>query len=117
MANGTIINANKVLNGTLTPANSSIDPQLTIKQFGRVVSINGFVRNVSVGSNVSMGTISGVDAPPDVIRTVGGVANQPYQHPEDVAYITLGTNGNLSLTSTASGTKSVYFSFTYIATT
>lgn len=107
-------NANKVLSGTLTP-NGSFESQLTIKQVGRVVSINGFVRNVSVGSNVLIGTISGVDNPPDVIRTVCGVANQPYQHPEDVAYITLGTNGNLSVTTTASGKKSVYFSFTYIA--
>lgn len=114
MATGSLINPNKVINGTLTPYDTA-ESELSIKQVGQVVTINGFVRNATVGSNTQLGTISGVALPPEVIRTLGGVADQAYQHPSDVAYLTLGTNGNLSVTTTQTGTKAVYCSFSYIA--
>ena len=87
-----------------------------VKQNGKVVSVNGFVSGATLTAwqTKTLGTISGVSLPPAVIRTIGGVAAQAYQHPEDVAYIGVGTNGEVTVLSNQDGSKAVYFNLTYI---
>ena len=112
-------NMGKVLNttkeGTITPASSDINvANVIVRQYGNVVTMSGYAYNVPVSSNAVIFTISGVSNPSYAIRGVCGVAAHAYDHPEDVAYITLGTNGVLSINSTLSGNKFVYFSLSYI---
>ena len=101
--------------GTYTPKTG--DANLVIRQSGRTVTINGYTTNTSLtaGTEVELGTVSGVALPNFNVRGLCGVAGAAYQHPADVAYITLGTNGKLFVNSTITGTRAVYFSLSYTA--
>lgn len=102
--------------GSVTPVGSGSSAQfMAVKQFGKVVSLYGAITGVAVGSNIKIGTISGVAAPATAVRTLCGVAANAYDHPQDVAYLSITTAGEIYVTSTQTGTKAVYFAVTYIA--
>ena len=113
MATGSI-KTTKTQSGGFTPNGSVTANNLLIKQSGNVVFVGGYLSNVSAGSTVRLGTFTGIKAPNNVLRFLCGVADQAYQHPQDVAYCTIGTDLSLSINSTASGTKAVYFNVTWI---
>lgn len=105
----------KTITGTFTASTGT--GNVLVKQNGKVVSVNGYVSGASLTGwqTVTLGRISGVSLPPSTIRTIGGVAAQAYQHPEDVAYIGVNnTNGDITVLSNQSGSKAVYFNLTYI---
>jgi hypothetical protein len=102
--------------GSVTPVGSGSSAQfMVVKQFGKVVSLYGAITGVTVGSNIKIGTISGVSAPATTVRTLCGVAANAYDHPQDVAYLSIYTTGEIYVASTQTGTKAVYFAVTYIA--
>lgn len=100
--------------GTFTASTGT--QNFVVKQNGKIVSVNGYVYGATLTGwqTVTLGRISGVSMPPAVIRTMGSVANQAYQHPDDVGYIGVGTNGEVTIQSNQSGSKAVYFNLTYI---
>ena len=101
--------------GSVTPVGSGSSAQfMAVKQFGKAVSLYGAITGVAVGSNIKIGTISGVAAPATTVRTLCGVAANAYDHPQDVAYLAITTAGEIYVTSTQTGTKAVYFAITYI---
>lgn len=102
------------ITGTFTASTGT--QNFVVKQNGKIVSVNGYVSGATLTAwqTVTLGTISGVSLPPAVIRTIGGVAAQAYQHPEDVGYIGVGTNGEVTVLSNQGGSKAVYFNLTYI---
>ena len=102
--------------GTVSSYNGSTVTNLTVKQYGKVVVLNGFISaSLTANTETQIATISGVSLPTENVRAVCGVANAAYQHPADTAYIIVGTSGKISVNSTQSGTKAVYFSVSYIA--
>ena len=117
MATGTIKNTIYEKTGSFTP-NGSAAAHLQIKQFGKIVSINGWIENISITSSTAsayLGTFAGINMPPDSIRTLAGIAAHAYEHPQDVAYLYMLADGKLYCHSTATGTKAAIFSFSYIA--
>lgn len=113
MATGSI-KSTKTQGGGFNPNGSVAANNLLIKQSGNVVFVGGYLQNVPAGSNVRLGTLTGVSPPNNVLRFLCGVADQAYQHPQDVAYCTIGTDLSLTINSTASGTKTVYFNVAWI---
>ena len=89
---------------------------LVVRQYGKVVVINGYVNSASLtsGTPSHIATFSGVSLPTEGIRTLCGVAAAAYQHPTDVAYLYIGTDGKITITSTINGSRSVYFTASYI---
>ena len=113
MATGTI-KAMQTISGGITGGYSS-HANLVIKQYGNVVQIGGYITDVTAGSNVNLGTITGVKMPVNVVRSCAMVSGAAYDHPQDIAYLSMGTDGKLTLNSNLSGTKAVYFNFCYVA--
>ena len=99
--------------GTVTASGSANVTNVIVRQYGEIVTVNGFALNVSMGNNVTVGTISGVPLPKETIRGLCGVAVNAYDHPADVAYFTIGLDGKIAVTSTVTGTRVVYFSVSY----
>lgn len=89
---------------------------LQVRQSGRVVTINGYVNSVTLTANTStlIATISGVSRPSEVVRTVCGVAAAAYNHPADVAYASVQSDGQIMVVSTINGSRAVYLSVSYI---
>lgn len=103
--------------GTLTSPISGADTSgLTIEQYGRVVTINGFIRDISFTADTEKQIlkISGVDLPKIPIRAVVGVASNPYNVPT-ASYGVISTSGDISVRTSLSGSRSVILSITYIA--
>ena len=99
--------------GTVTGYNSS-SPSMDVRQVGNVVTINGYCNNVAMPSG-KWATLSGVDLPPVAVRTLCGVASGAYEHPQDVAYVVIATNGDLDIGSNvSSGRRAIWFSVSYI---
>lgn len=102
--------------GSFTKASSDIIDRLSIKQFGKVITVNGYIEGVTASANsqFTLGTISGVDVPPVAIRTIAGVASAGYNPPEQIGYLSLSTGNSLAITVTEAITSKVlYFSFSY----
>lgn len=102
--------------GGFTKASSDLNDHLSIKQFGKVITVNGYIESVTASANTqfTLGTISGVDAPPIPIRTTAGVASAGYNPPEQIGYLSLSTGNSLVITVTEAITsKALYFSFSY----
>ena len=105
--------------GTKTASSTDINVgNVVIKQYGNVVTVNGYAENVPVqaGTTVAFCTISGVSLPAADLRTTCGIARAAWAEPDEVGYIILETNGSLKVRSkTISASKYIYFSFSYIA--
>ena len=95
---------------------------IVVKQYGNVVSIQGFINNIGAIDPTSatqrvLGTISDVKMPPTDIRTVAKIATTAYSN-GDFVYCSLAPeNGNISVTplSTIPAGRSVTISITYVA--
>ena len=102
--------------GFVTKAQDSSAHQLTVKQFGNVVSVSGFVRELSLTANtaINIATISGVKMPQDTIRTVGLSGSNAYSLGTP-CYIALATSGLITATVASASDTVVRFSFCYVA--
>lgn len=100
--------------GTFTKAQSASTEHLVIRQFGNVVSINGYLSGLTLNSNAEtfLGTVSDVSMPEDAIRIRGAAGSQPYSVQND-AYFYLDVDGKLHVT--CSGGQAVYLSISYVA--
>ena len=94
---------------------TGITNDLFIRRFGRVVVINGYLTGTSaLANNQLLGTIETGNRPIAPIRLIGGVADAAYQV-GDVAYVNVGTNGEIRVTTKSGNTyKTLYFSCSYI---
>lgn len=100
--------------GAFTKAQSGSSSHIFVRQFGKVVVINGWIENLTLFTSTytKIGTISGVSMPPDTIRLRGAAGSAAYLVGND-AYIAIITNGDVQVT--ASGGTVVYFNATYVA--
>ncbi len=110
------LNSNKVGTFTLNSDYASASNAIFVRQFGKVVSINGYIdrlptRNASTEYDV--GVISGVSMPPQTVRTRGNVGTNAYSVGAD-AYINMNASGRIFVYG-ASAWQTAYFSVTYIA--
>lgn len=95
---------------------------IVVKQYGNVVSIQGFINNIGAidptsATQRTLGTISNVKMPPTDIRTVAKIATNAYSN-GDFVYCSLAPeSGNISVTplSTIPAGRSVTISITYVA--
>lgn len=107
---------------TNTTNHPNVNTNISVKQFGSVVSINGYLSNLSALSSTDarrLGTISGVSLPSSFIRTICAFADHAYDPPSEVIYLSIdnstGNVGvNLSSGSQSATNKSVYFSVCYV---
>lgn len=107
--------------GTLSATSLVATNAFEIRQFGKVVAVNGYLtldgnQTADGVTTNDLGTVSGVDLP-NVNRNVHalcGIAANPWEKPTEVTYITLTSAGNLQLKLSTSGAQSVYFSFSYV---
>lgn len=81
--------------GTFTKdsTQSSCTPYLSIRQVGKVVSIQGYISGLTVG-NTTLGKISGVGFPPIPVRALGNSTNQPWET-GDAVHTLIDTDGTL----------------------
>lgn len=87
---------------------------LSIKQNGKVVTVNGYVSGtIAASTNVNLGTVSGVSMPSEPVRTRGGCGSNAYTTGAD-AYVSMTTAGKIVCYAAAAATN-VYFSFSYVA--
>ena len=88
----------------------------SVKQYGNVVCLSGYFSGVDIadGNVIILGTIAGVSLPSDAVRTDCGIAVHSYDHPQDVGYFVINTDGTFGFKSTLTGSKNIYFNATYI---
>lgn len=81
--------------GTFTKdsTQSGATAYLSIRQVGRVVSIQGYISGLTVG-NTTLGKISGVGFPPVPVRALGNSTNQPWET-GDAVHTLVDTDGTL----------------------
>lgn len=99
----------------ITP-NGSVDVSgAFVRQYGNVITLNGCFVNVPLVANtyVHVVTISNVSMPLGEMRALCGVAANSYEHPQDVAYMSVSNTGQIHVNSSLTGTKAVYFSIAY----
>ena len=102
--------------GTFTKSQVGMTNNIVVRQFGEVVTINGWVSNATLTANTAtkIGEISNVTMPPEVIRTYCNVGGNAYQV-GTLSYIGLGTNGEIGVTSSNGGSgKAIFFEMAYI---
>jgi len=99
--------------GTFTKdsTQSGSSAYLSIRQVGKVVSIQGYIQGLVVG-NTTIGKISGVGFPPVPVRTMGNSTNQPWET-GDAVHTLVDTDGTLISRITKA---TLNISITYIAT-
>lgn len=99
--------------GTFTKdsTQSGSSAYLSIRQVGKVVSIQGYIQGLVVG-NTTLGNISGVGFPPVPVRTMGNSTNQPWET-GDAVHTVVDTDGTLISRITKA---TLNISITYIAT-
>ena len=103
--------------GSFAAGESGFFHSLAIKQFGKVVTINGYVQNISPVGNTPLvlGTVSDVDMPPLDLRATAAIASAAYEDPSQMAYLTLTTSGELKVRCENTATNvATYFSVSYI---
>ena len=96
--------------------NISNSTTMYAKRAGRVVTINGYMDNISFTANtgVTIGTIDdSIGKPPQQVRAVCNVGSNAYSVGKQ-GYVTIQTDGNIRVTSEYSGTGAVYFSVSYV---
>lgn len=99
------------INGTVTAETGT--SSVRANQYGRVVILNGYFVGATVGNNVKLGTISGVEPPKDTIRALCAVSSAAYNPPDAVAYLSITTSGSIYITTASATNKAVYFSVSY----
>ena len=94
---------------------TGITNDLFIRRYGRVVVINGYLTGTSAfGNNQLLGTIETGNRPIAPIRLIGGIAVAAYEV-GDIAYVNVGTNGEIRVTTKSGNTyKVIYFSCSFI---
>lgn len=106
-----------VIAGSFTSASGqSITSHLLIRQSGHVVAIYGWLSNINVTStaNITLGTISGVSSPADVVRVIGNIGSNAYSLGTQV-YVAINTNGQLTVTSSSTGSgKNLFFNAVWV---
>ena len=110
----TALNTSK--NGTFTRAQSASVQAVLVKQYGKVVSVMGYLTGVNIsGAQTIIGTLSDVSLPPTQLRFVCMVGANAYSQ-GTAAYGFIGTNGEFGVSTTNTGSnKAVLFNVTYTA--
>lgn len=111
-------NVGDFVNQLSTVKSQTILGSLGAKQYGNVVSINGYARidSISVNTDLTIGNIGDLLKPNDTIRGMCVLCQNAYDSTGDVAYFVVGTNGSVSIrTATARTNWYVRASITYIA--
>ena len=81
------------------------------------MTVNGYIPRLTISSTteqVTLGTVSGVSAPPDHVRIIGAWASAAYEIAVP-CYVSLGTGLQLVAKFPTTGTKALYMSFAYVA--
>lgn len=88
---------------------------LLVRQSGHVVSIWGWINNLTIPANtpLELCTISNVSLPADVVRTRGVVGTNAYTTGND-AYIGLQAGGKMYIYTSTANMNTLYFNMTYI---
>lgn len=111
------LDALDVKDGTFTPASGqSLTSSLSIRQSGHVVTVFGYINNVSIPTTSStvIGAIGNVSLPTNGVRVVGSVGANAYSMGTP-SYFVIGTDGNLSVSTSATGSdRAVFFNATWI---
>ena len=94
------------------------DPHFTVKQYGKVVSINGYMRSLgsfNADTNFRLGTISGVSMPPTDVRGIATIASQAYLN-GSYNYLSINpSTGDVNINPReATNGKAVYFTICYV---
>lgn len=107
--------------GTFSASSMVSTSAIEFRQFGKVVAVNGYLtlngnQTADGATSNELGTVSEIDLPNTnrAVRSLCGIAANPWDFPTEVGYITLTTAGSLQLKTHASGTQNVYFSFSYV---
>lgn len=102
--------------GIFTPDSgiSNIDNGLIIRQTGRVVTVNGYIKfNVTNAGLINLGIVSGVSAPTGNIRVMGAWASNAWEIGVP-CYVTIGVAMSIFVKIPSAGTNALYMSFTYV---
>jgi len=111
-------NVSDAVNQFSTVKSRTILGSLGAKQYGKVVSINGYAKidSISANTDLTIGNIGDLIPPNDAIRGMCVLCQNAYDSTGDVAYFVVGTNGSVSIrTATARTNWYVRASVTYIA--
>lgn len=115
MATGPMKNPNPTeKTGTFTPSSGITISEGRVKQIGKVCEVH-IVANKNGGfgsSQIVLGTISGVNAPPTIIRTVCGIGAQAYSA-NTVAYCFLNSMGEIGILPTNGSLPYAVIDFVY----
>ena len=104
--------------GGLSLKSKTIIGALSAKQYGNVVSINGYAKidSISANTDLTIGNIGDLTPPNDTIRGMCILCENAYDSTGDIAYFVVGTNGSVIIkTATARTNWYVRVSVTYIA--
>ena len=105
----------KVGDITVDSAQTGATKATSVRQYGNVVTIQGFISNLTLSSgNVTIGTLSGVDKPPISLRLILNSSNQPWTFGESI-YGTIDTDGTITVKPTTTTNTVISFDVTYIA--
>ena len=105
--------------GTFTPTQGGMTNALNVHQYGDIVTINGYLNNVTLttNSNTNIGSISNVDVPTEPVRFICSVGSNAYTMGTH-SYGTVTKTGVIEITSSAGGSgKALFFTATYNACT
>lgn len=115
MATGPIKNPNPTeKTGTFTPSSGITVSELRVKQIGKVVEVHFYATKSSTfgSSEVVLGSISGVDSPPTIIRKNCATGAYAYEATTN-GYCYLGSTGTIGMLSGNSAHKVVVIDFVY----
>ena len=84
--------------GNITVASGFTANEINVTQVGSLVCVSGyFSKSGGIGtSEVLVGTISRVDLPSAVLRSICGGGSQPYL-PQEIAYLAINTSGEIRI--------------------
>ena len=103
--------------GTIT-MESGFTSSLFIEKSANVVTVNGYISATNAFPNEAtlVGNIASGYRPTSYVRAVAAISSAAYE-PGDTGYITINTNGNVSIKAKAGNSyKAAYFSLSYCTT-
>ena len=103
--------------GTFTKSQSASSSSIFVRQYGKVVSVNGYINGVTTTANAEtqIGTLSNIGLPTEHIRALCSVGANGYSMGTP-SYMSISVSGAVAVTSSNGGSgKAIYFNITYIS--
>lgn len=103
--------------GTFTKSQSASSPGIFVRQYGKVVVVNGYITDVTMTANAEtqIGTLSNIGLPTSAVRALCSVGANAYSMGTP-SYVTILVSGAVVVTSSNGGSgKAIYFNITYIS--